>query len=185
MGSPIRLDTQRLLLREYLPGDTELAALLAFMSDPEVATHASWGPLSEEEARQVLRSVDESRKADPRLSFGLAIVEKASGELIGHASLNVRNPSTREGEIGYTLARPKWGLGYATEAARELLAFGFGPCGLHRIFATASPANVASHRVLEKIGMKREGLLRKNVLMRGQWRDSVLYAGLEEDFPQG
>jgi len=71
---------------------------------------------------------------------------------------------------------------YATEAARALLTFGFGQLRLHRIFATCDPANTASARVLEKIGMQREGLLREHEWVKGRWRDSFLYAILDHEW---
>jgi len=80
------------------------------------------------------------------------------------------------------LARQSWQCGYATEAARCVLAFGFGVLGMHRIYATADVRNVASQHVLEKVGMRREGTLRKNQWIHNEWRDTALYAVLEEEW---
>ena len=74
------------------------------------------------------------------------------------------------------------GQGYATEAARALVSFGFGTLRLHRVFATCDVRNVASARVLEKVGMRREGHCRGDKWVRGQWRDSYIYAMLEDEW---
>jgi RimJ/RimL family protein N-acetyltransferase len=80
--------------------------------------------------------------------------------------------------MGYLIAPAAQGRGYATEAAQALLDFGLTGGGLHRITATCDPENAASARVLEKIGMTREGRLRDHFLIRGAWRDRLLYAKL-------
>ena len=74
------------------------------------------------------------------------------------------------------LARAHWGYGYATEAAVEMLRFGFSDLGLHKISATCDPDNAASIGVLTKIGMTREGYLSEHMLVHGQWRDRLLFA---------
>jgi ribosomal-protein-alanine N-acetyltransferase len=76
------------------------------------------------------------------------------------------------------LARRSWGNGYATEAAAAVLAFAFGPLGLHRVAATCDPANIGSRRVLEKSGLQYEGHLRDYLRIRGEWRDRLLFAAL-------
>ena len=87
--------------------------------------------------------------------------------------------------MGYVFRRDAWGNGYATEAAKALAASGFGQLGMHRIYAHCDVDNVASARVLEKAGMQREGLLRQHMLIRGRWRDSYLYAALEDEWQAG
>jgi RimJ/RimL family protein N-acetyltransferase len=82
--------------------------------------------------------------------------------------------------MGYLISPAAQGQGYATEAARALLDFGLTTGGLHRITATCDPENTGSVRVLEKIGMSREGHLRDHFLIRGAWRDRLLYAKLAQ-----
>ena len=72
--------------------------------------------------------------------------------------------------------------GYASEAAKEIIRFGFEDLNLHRIFATCDPNNIGSAKVLEKIGMKREGRLRQHKWRKGEWRDSFLYSILEQEY---
>jgi ribosomal-protein-alanine N-acetyltransferase len=173
------LQTPRLLLRDFVEDDWR--AVQRYAADPEVVRYMEWGPNSEADTRNYVELVIASQKDQPRLDFDLAVTLRADDRLIGAGGLHVSNPHNREGWIGYVLNRECWGQGLATEAARALLTFGFGQFGLHRIFATCSPHNAASARVLEKIGMRREGHLREHKWHRGIWRDSFLYAILEHE----
>lgn len=182
MGPIIKIEDNRILLREYKSDASDLESALKFIGDPEVAAHSSWGPLNREESVDWLNGAIAAQDIHPRLSYGLALVVKSTDELIGNMSLNIRNSANKEAELGYTIRRDHWHQGFATEAARALLGFGFTVLGLHRIFATTSPNNIASQKVLEKLHFTREGYLRKHVLQRGHWRDSCLYALLEDDW---
>lgn len=107
-----------------------------------------------------------------------------SKQFVGLMALNVGKPDYKTAEVWYKIHPAHWGKGYATEALKELLAFGFNECQLHRIEAGCAVENIASRRVLEKVGMTREGMKRKKLLIRGQWVDNYFYAILEEDFLQ-
>ncbi|WP_080516570.1 GNAT family N-acetyltransferase [Salinispora tropica] len=82
----------------------------------------------------------------------------------------------RQAEIGYVPARTWWGHGYATEATQALMGFGFDQLGLREVSAGCDPANVASARVLTKIGMRPAGYRHNHLQIRGQWRDRLLFA---------
>lgn len=152
----------------------------AFASDREVTRYTAWGPNSAEDTRAFLRAVLAQARSAERSEFNLAVVERDSGRLVGSAALRVTSREHARGELGYVFHREVWSRGYATEAGRLLLLFGFERLGLRRIAATCRPENVASGRVLEKIGMRCEGRLRSHVFLRGTWRDSVLYAAINE-----
>jgi ribosomal-protein-alanine N-acetyltransferase len=96
--------------------------------------------------------------------------------LVGLGELAVTSAKHRQGEVGYAVHLDWWGKGYGEAIARALLHQGFGELGLHRITATCDPRNVASDRVLQKVGMVHEGTLRGTHLLRDGWRDSNLYA---------
>jgi RimJ/RimL family protein N-acetyltransferase len=117
----------------------------------------------------------------PRRKFQLAITLPETGELIGNCGIRVYDPAAGGADIGYELDPRFWGCGYATEAARAMLSYGFGPLGMHRITAECLAENSASAHVLEKIGMRREGHLRENVWMKGRRWDTFLYAILASD----
>ena len=174
-----QLETGRLLLRELVQEDW--AAIHRYGSDPEVSRYMDWGPNTEADTDAFMAQALAVQRAEPRPNFQLAVVLKREDRLIGVCTLVFSDIPSREATLGYAYERAAWGQGYATEAARAMLAFGFGELGQHRIWATCAPANIGSKRVLEKIGMQREGYLRAHRWVKGRWRDSLLYAILEQD----
>ncbi|GGZ17782.1 hypothetical protein GCM10010387_07590 [Streptomyces inusitatus] len=104
------------------------------------------------------------------------------GELVGIGELKVRSLAHRQGEISYLVHPRVWGRGVGTAIGGELLGRGFGSTGLHRIFATCDPRNVASARVLGKLGMVHEGRHRHTVLLRDGWRDSEVFSILQTEW---
>jgi RimJ/RimL family protein N-acetyltransferase len=153
-----------------------------YASDPKVVRYVDFGPNTEEESKNFVQRALAQQKEQPRNNFTLAIILKARNALIGGCGICVSNPRNREGYIGYVLNRSFWRHGYATEAAQGLLEFGFDQLKLHRIFATCDAENVASARVLEKVGMQQEGHFRENGWVKGRWRDSLLYAILDHEW---
>jgi len=175
------LVTDRLLLRKFRESDWQ--AVHAILSDPEVSRYCPFQPPPEEETREEVQKMIEGRHAEPP-QYDFAIVLRSTDTLIGLCRLTIRPDELRQGEILYLLNRQYWGHGYATEAVRAVLEFGFEELGLHRVYATCRPANVASSRVMEKVGMQREGHLRRHRWMKGVWQDSLLYAILEDEWPK-
>jgi len=157
---------RRLVLRELKEADAD--AVNEFSSDPEVIRFMDWGPNSREDDLAFIRRAIASRRQRPRADFAIAIVLDKENRLIGGVAIRVSNSKNKKGWIGYCLKRSFWNKGYATEATRALLKFGFEHLRLHRVFATCDSANVASARVLEKAGMKREGHLREFKCVKGQ-----------------
>ena len=178
--SSLPLQTDRLILRDFVIGDWRAAHVYA--ADPEVVRYMEWGPNNEATSRAFIERVVALQHTEPRQDFELAVTLRPSGELIGGCGFHISDLQNRTGWLGYILSREHWGQGYATEVARALLRFGFEQFGMHRIWATCDPRNLASAHILEKIGMRREGHLRENKLQRGSWRDSFLYAILEQEF---
>lgn len=174
------IETGRLLLRDFVQEDWR--AVHEYGSDPEVVRYMPWGPNTEEDTKDFIRRSITIQQERPRRRFEIGIVLKEDGKLIGGCGIRENNAALREGNMGYVLNRAYWGRGIATEAARTLVKFGFETMNLHRIFATCSPENKASERVLQKIGMSLEGRLRQNLQIRGNWRDSLLYAILSHEW---
>ena len=172
--------TRRLHLREYLESDFD--DMFAFESDPLVVQYVCYGPYTKEECWQQLSYHIAHQKADPRIYYHLAVVLPNEKKLIGWCGLEMISQVNKEAELAYTLNRHYWGHGYMTEAAAAMLNIGFTEMGLHRIFATCNPANSASIRVLEKLGLQYEGCLRSQKWCRQQWRDVAVYALLEDEF---
>lgn len=164
------LTTARLRLRPFRTGD--VPAVHAYASDPEVVRFMDWGPNTLADTETFV--AEATRPADGAHSFAV----EHEGDLIGGIELRVTSSANSRGEFGYVLARSSWGQGFATEAAAALLAFAFGRAGLHRVAATCDPANIGSRRVLEKTGLRYEGRLQDYLLIRGEWRDRLLFAAI-------
>jgi RimJ/RimL family protein N-acetyltransferase len=147
------IDTERLRLRALTPDDVDnLAALYA---DPDVMRYVGNGqPLPRERAEfSVDRAVNYWWKEH---NFGPWVIElRDTGEFVGRCTIQTLQDGP-EVEVGYILAKPHWGKGYATEATRALLAYGFDTAGLNRIVAITYPENTPSQHVLEKAGLKFE-----------------------------
>jgi RimJ/RimL family protein N-acetyltransferase len=157
MNTLPEIETARLLLRAFAPGDFE--AFAGMRADAEVMRHIGQptGPRTREQAR-AWQEKNERRWRDE--GFGMwAVVEQATGELAGWCGLS-RLEDTEEVEVGYGLARRAWGRGLATEAARASLRYGFERMGLSRIVAVVNPANRASRHVIEKLGLRHAKVAR-------------------------
>ena len=172
--------TPRLILREFR--DDDLDAVHAYGSDPEVARFMVWGPNTLEDSRAFMQRTLEAQQAWPRASVNAAVTLADSGRLIGSAELRVIDAENLIGEFGYSFHRDQWGHGYGPEAAAALMRQGFDAMGLHRITATCDVRNRKSWRVMEKLGLRREATFRKDVRVKGRWRDTYLYAILKEEW---
>ncbi len=168
-------------LRRLEPGDT--AAVHALISRMDVVQHMLFPVCSREESEKFVADSIAESPSEPWRSIVRAI-ECPAGSLVGLCGVVILR-GAEEGEIWYLVDPEFWGRGIATEAARRLLALGFGELGLHRIWATCLPENPASFRVLEKAGMRKEGFQVKNLKIHGAWKSSFLYAILAEEFTGG
>ena len=164
----------RLRLREFAP--TDEPALHAIVGDPEVTAYTLWGPNERTDTRAFLATaVAQSDRPEARVGYHLAAVDPED-QLAGSAVLDVESTSHGRAVVGVVVAPEHRGLGYAGEALRLMLDFGFGQLGLHRISALCHPAHRAGAHVLEKAGLRLEGTLRGYKRVRGEWLDSLLYA---------
>jgi ribosomal-protein-alanine N-acetyltransferase len=180
---PVELGGKRIRLREVSADDA--AASLVWAADPEFFRYLPFEPITDEVAEAAfLAGLSVQAHEQPRRQYHLGIVWTATEELIGMARLGINEPDHLVGDIGYGLRRDRQAQGLATEAACLLLEFGFADLGLHRIFAYHHPDNLASRRVLEKLGMQLEGRLRENMLAHGVWRDSLVWGILEREWNQ-
>ena len=145
------LTTERLSLRPF--GESDYDLLWSLYGDPDVMKIRKIGTQTPAQTRAQLDTILAHWRNH---GFGLfAVFDRATGDFAGECGLRYLD-DTPEVEISYGLRTPFWGKGYATEAAAEVMAFGFGPLGLDRIVGLASAANAGSHRVLEKLGMTLE-----------------------------
>ncbi|MBU1702862.1 GNAT family N-acetyltransferase [Patescibacteria group bacterium] len=178
----IKLQTERLIIRDFAIKDWE--SVHKYGSDPAVVKHMPWGPNSQKETKEFIKRAMKNQTQKPRTQYNLAIILKATDQLIGGISLHTNNnPLTSEAALGYVLNKDYWGNGIIPEASKTILNFGFKKCKLNRIFATCEPDNIRSKRVLEKIGMHFEGHLHGHMKIKGKWRDSLLFAILKKRLP--
>lgn len=176
---PVQLEGPRVRLREFHSADA--LAAHAWVGDPEAVRHVPLGPLDEGGAVDYVEQLVAESRRDPRDGYTLAIVEIATGEVIGSVALGIDSRVHRRAELGYILRRDRWGRGFGTEAASLVIDFAFERLAMHRVWAVCDPDNPASKRVLEKCGMRCEGRLRDDLLVHGVWRDSLLYAVLASE----
>jgi len=175
----MELHTERLHIREFELSDE--ADIHAYAADPEVCRFMEWGPNTPQQTREFLARKVERVKDNPRAEFELAIVLQAERKVVGGMGIRIKSEKHREGDIGYVLNHRYWNRGIVTEASRAILEYGFSQLKLHRIYATCDAENAASARVMDKLGMTYEGRKRQNAFEKGRWRDTVMYAMLEDD----
>ena len=176
----VRLTTERLFLRDFEPSDWP--AFHEVESRPEVAEYQSFEPRTVAESRAYIAGACDEARSDSRGTYDLAVILAAEDRLIGRCGLGIPDPELSEGMLWYTMHPSYWGQGYATEAARAMVDFGFRELRLHRIWADCDPANAGSVRVLEKLEMRREGHLLENAWIKGAWVDSLIYAILDREW---
>ena len=166
------LQTDRLVLRRFTPADAEPFAELAgdrAISDTMISIPH---PLPEDFADQWVRADRPSR---------FAVCDRATETLVGSAELRELDPEHSQIELSFWIGRPYWGRGYATEAAAALVRYAFGTLDINRIYAFHMARNPASGRVLSKLGMRQEGLLRQRVRKWGRFEDTLIWAIVRDD----
>lgn len=156
--------------------------VLAYQSDPRYLEYYPWSERSVEDAQEFVRRKIQLQKQKPRIKFQLAMILKDKGKLIGNCGIRMNSPESLQADIGYELSPDYWGQGYATEAARAVVEFGFTKLKVHRIWANCVADNTRSRRVLEKLGMHQEERLRENEFYKGRWWDTLIYAILEDEW---
>ena len=175
MASLPTLETKRLRVRPY--SEADIPELLPLIGTREVAatTLRIAHPYTEQDARAFLELAKEAGK------MWLAITLLSDGRQIGGIGMRIEEQH-RHAELGYWLGVDYWGQGYATEAGREMIRYGFEELDLHRIFATHFAHNPASGNILRKLGMRHEGCQREHLLKWGQFVDSEIYGLLRHEW---
>ncbi|MGI8314796.1 GNAT family N-acetyltransferase [Halobacillus mangrovi] len=167
------LNTERLWIRKFKP--TDWRAVYSYTSDREVMRFLPEGVHTEKDSKAfVNQNCDGVAKHFP-------VITLENNQLIGHMTFH-KYFGDHTYEIGWVFHRDHHNKGYASEAAQALLKYGFETIQLHRIIATCQPENYSSHRVMEKIGMRKEGFFKKCIPMEEGWWDEFYYAILEEEY---
>ncbi|UPW84320.1 GNAT family N-acetyltransferase [Lysinibacillus sp. Ag94] len=167
------IKTNRLLIREFEIQDWQ--AVYEYTSNPNVMKYIPEGVFNEEEAKKfVSENSGEQAKYFP-------VILKSDNIVIGHIVFH-QYFGEHTYEIGWVLNPNYYNNGYASEAAKAVLNYGFKEMQLHRIIATCQPENIPSYRVMEKIGMRREGYFKKCIPNGDEWWDEYYYAVLKEEW---
>jgi len=176
----ITFDTKRLMLLEITNDD--LQDIHQLLSIPEVDEFNTFGiPNLLEDTEKHVNQIIKHQSKVPRDSYTWKIILKSSNQFIGLTGFVLSNDKYKLGEIYYKFHPKYWGNGFATELSKRLVILGFGEFNLHKVEAGVATENIKSIRVLEKIGMTREGLRRKILPIRGEWKDNYHYAIVEDD----
>ncbi|MCP3740329.1 GNAT family N-acetyltransferase [Rossellomorea sp. BNER] len=176
------LQSERVHLRELTQKDW--IDVHKYASQEIVCQYQPWGPNTQEESLAYVNRIIDDTNYLPRNRYAFAIILKENERMIGVGEVNIRDRSNRNGEIAYIINPDYWSSGYATEAVNILITFGFTELKLHRLFATCDPRNIGSSRVLEKVGMTKEGRIREELWIKDGWRDSLLFSILEQEWEQ-
>jgi RimJ/RimL family protein N-acetyltransferase len=169
------IETARLTLRSFTPGDFD--DLYAYQSRPDVARYLYWPARDRGQVRRALREQCQETSLDHEgdwLTF--AVVWRESGRVVGEIGLKLVSREDRLGEIGFVFHPDCQGRGLATEAARAMLALGFGPLRWERIIGCCDARNLASGRLMERIGMRLAARHVCSEYVKGEWTDELVYA---------
>ncbi|MEM9078225.1 MAG: GNAT family protein [Bacteroidota bacterium] len=177
----IELQTERLLISPTSMDD--LQHIHELHSLPETDKFNTLGiPKNIEETKIVVKDWVEKNNSGQEKNFTFKIEETESKTFVGLIALNLGMPKFKTAEVWYKLHSNFWNRGYATESLNRMLTFGFEELKLHRIEAGCAVENIGSIRVLEKVGMTREGRKRKVLPLKDGWSDNFHYAILAADF---
>jgi ribosomal-protein-alanine N-acetyltransferase len=174
MNMPDSIETWRLILRPPQPEDAP-AMFYGWAQDTEVTHYLTWRPhMNLSDSQAILAGAMAAWKSGTRFPYMITL--KSNGQVIGMIDPRIEGP--RIG-VGYVIGRAYWGNGYMPEATQAIIHWAFEQPTIYRVYATTDVENVASRRVLEKVGMRCEGILRKYIVhpnISDIPRDSYMYA---------
>jgi len=173
------LYTKSLMLRKITLEDAQ--DIFEYSKDPEVTRFVTWEPhKSIDDSINFLKSVIQRYENNEPSDWG--IIYKENNKFIGTCGYVLWVPVHSLAETAYALSREYWGKGLVTEAVKEIIKHGFEKMNLNRIYARCFVENIGSQKVLEKVGMKFEGILRKQLFIKGTFRDMKIYSILRKEY---
>ncbi|MEH7418753.1 GNAT family protein [Neobacillus drentensis] len=178
-GDLPRLETERLILRKVKLDDVE--DMFSYGSNEEVSKYVTWNTHKTlSDTKEFIDFILTKYKSGQVAPWGIEY--KDNGKLIGTIDFVWWEPNHKMAEIGYVISQDYWGNGLTTEAAKEVIKFGFEKMNLVRIQARCFVENIGSARVMEKTGMSFEGIIRKGVFIKGKHQDIKMFSILKEEF---
>lgn len=175
------LQTGRLNIREIFLADIDNIHKLHSLSETD-KFNTLGVPDTIQTTEEIVTGWLGGQNEHPRTTYVFCLEHIDTKQFIGLIAFNLGKPKFKIAEVWYKIHVDNWQKGYTIEALTELLNFGFCELKLHRIEAGCAVENIASGKVLEKVGMTKEGMKRKILPIRGEWIDSYIYAILDEDF---
>lgn len=171
--------TERLLLRQLSPSDAEDYFEMA--SSPLVTAQSTWKRhVSLEDSKSYIEKI--MQRYEKQEEYHWAIVYQQTGKVIGRTGLIRIDPEHDKVELGYVLSHHYWNQGIVTEATRAVIDFAFRELGINRVEARCNAHNTGSYRVMEKLGLTFEGLLRQQLKIHGTYVDQRMYAIIRDDY---
>lgn len=176
----MRLETNRLWLRECREDDYPFYCELE--TNPHTIRYEADNPPSQEELNDRFNQMLASGELEQRIRYIFLVKGSQDGDPLGKVVIWKVDEPTDEWEIGWAIHPNYIGRGYASEAARALIEFGFCKLGANRIMANCNDANLASERVMQKVGMIKEGVFRETRKLRGRYYGSCVYSILRREY---
>jgi ribosomal-protein-alanine N-acetyltransferase len=180
MPHDVTLPGKLVRLREFRTDD--LDASMAVVGDDRVTRFLSFQSKTRAQQAELLAAAIDRAGHAARTEYYLAVTTHDDDRLIGFVRLGLTG--VKAAKLGYAIAADHWDRGFATDACRTMITFGFTELGLHRITAAIGPDNAASIAVVRRLGFTHEGRLRDHVHTNGEWRDSELFSVLEHEWAQ-
>ena len=174
------LKARRVVLRDM--EETDRQGVYEYATDPEVNRYLFWRPKRKAEVRERVRQIITEQSKRPRTHYRLLIEHISTRETLGSCGLIVE--PGRTALLTFILKRTAWGSGFARESVSTLFDFGFGPLGLHRIHALCHTANAGSIKLMERLGMRREGHHIAHSHLNDDWCDVYSYAILKREWKE-
>jgi len=172
----IRIETERLILREY--EKTDWQAVHLYGQQEHILIYEVWGPNTEEQTKEFIEKSINERKEKPRRAFEICVTLKSAKNLIGGCGFRINKENNKRGNFGYIINPEYWNKGYATEASNGLLNFMVENYGITEIEATCDILNLQSKRVLEKCGLEKTKEIKNDIEMKGRFRDTLHFERL-------
>lgn len=175
--------TERLLIRDLEANDGP--RIFSYHRHPDISRWQSWGTESVDVIQSYVRDLASSEFGTPGKWYQVGLYSRENDKLIGDCGFRVLATDAEQAEVGITLAPEFQHKGYATEALAALLNFLFAELKKHRVIGSVDPRNLASMKLLERIGMRKEAHFVKSLWFRGEWVDDVIFAMLSQEWNSG
>ena len=174
------ITTDRLILRPFTLDDADDVAAMCGTGVIQRTVLSLPYPYTKEDAAEWISKHEERRRS--RSCYDFAVTDRETGTLYGSTSLVLRVKDSPTAELGYWIGERYWNRGFATEAARAMIEYAFSELMLHRVYAEHFGSNIPSGRVMQKAGMKQEGVLRDQFFKNGRYEDEVIYGIVSMDY---